>query len=243
MKLITVILVTMFFISETNAQSFAINTDGTAANSSALLDVKSTNKGVLVPRMSKAEKNAIAAPATGLLVFQHAPDSTGFYFYNGSSWSWLSVATTVNGWATTGNAGTDTAVNFIGTLDNEPIRFKQNDQWIGQWNRSTSNFFTGNNSGINNTSGIGSTAMGSFTLAANTTGSFNHAFGSGALSSNITGSQNIAIGNSTLASHKANDNNTALALWPCGRIPADSTIRRLEPAPCSPTATEIIISQ
>ena len=38
-----------------NAQSFAINTDGSTAHASALLDVKSTTKGVLVPRMSKAE--------------------------------------------------------------------------------------------------------------------------------------------------------------------------------------------
>jgi hypothetical protein len=52
-------------MSNIHAQSFAINTDGSSAHASALLDVKSTNKGLLVPRMSKAEKNAIAAPATG----------------------------------------------------------------------------------------------------------------------------------------------------------------------------------
>ena len=68
------------------AQSVSINTDGSTAHASALLDVKSTSKGVLVPRMTKAERNAIAAPATGLMVFQNAPDSVGFYYYDGTSW-------------------------------------------------------------------------------------------------------------------------------------------------------------
>ena len=126
------------------AQSVAINTDGSTAHASALLDVKSTTKGVLVPRMSKAQKNAIVTPATGLLIYQDAPDSTGFYYYSGSSWLWLAAATTSTGWLTTGNAGTDTAVNFIGTTTNMPLRFKVNNQWNGQFDPNNSNFFIGN---------------------------------------------------------------------------------------------------
>ncbi|MFN8206993.1 MAG: hypothetical protein U0T82_06220 [Bacteroidales bacterium] len=63
----------------------AINPDGSAPHSSAMLDVSSTSRGFLVPRMSQAEKNAIASPATGLLVYQ-TDGTPGFYFYNGSSW-------------------------------------------------------------------------------------------------------------------------------------------------------------
>ncbi|MBU9936106.1 MAG: hypothetical protein KTQ13_05600, partial [Ferruginibacter sp.] len=107
-----------------SAQSLAINTDGSPAHASALLDVKSTTKGILIPRMTKAQKNAIATPAAGLLICQVAPDSTGFYYYDGGTWIWLSSSST--GWSTTGNAGTDTSVNFIGTLDLMPVRFKQN---------------------------------------------------------------------------------------------------------------------
>ena len=59
---------------------------GTSSPSaSALLDVTSTNKGILIPRMTASQKNAISSPTTGLLIFQtDAP--AGFYFYNGSSW-------------------------------------------------------------------------------------------------------------------------------------------------------------
>ena len=85
MKQFFIVLLVFFIAVEgIKAQSFAINTDASTANTSALLDVKSTDKGMLIPRMSKAQKNAIAAPATGLLVFQNAPDSVGFYYYNGN---------------------------------------------------------------------------------------------------------------------------------------------------------------
>jgi hypothetical protein len=69
------------------AQSFSINTDGSAANASAILDVKSNFKGMLIPRMSRTERNAIVTPATGLMVFQNAPDSLGLYYYNGTNWT------------------------------------------------------------------------------------------------------------------------------------------------------------
>jgi len=70
-------------------QGISINTDGTDANSSAMLDVKSTTGGLLIPRMTATQKNAIATPATGLLVFQTDAIS-GFYYYSGSVWTKLS---------------------------------------------------------------------------------------------------------------------------------------------------------
>jgi hypothetical protein len=54
-------------------------------NSSALLELESTNKGFLPARMTQSERNAIASPATGLLVYQ-TDAANGFYYYSGSSW-------------------------------------------------------------------------------------------------------------------------------------------------------------
>ena len=51
-------------------QGIAINEDGSAPSPSAILDIKSTNKGMLVPRLSQDQKNGIVTPANGLLVFQ-----------------------------------------------------------------------------------------------------------------------------------------------------------------------------
>ena len=66
----------------------SINEDGSAPDVSAILDVQSTAKGVLVPRMTEAQRTAIATPANGLLVFD--TDFGSFFFYNGSEWASLS---------------------------------------------------------------------------------------------------------------------------------------------------------
>ena len=58
-------------------------------NPSAALDISSTNKGVLLPNMTSAQMNAIASPATGLLVFCSNCSPVGFRFYNGTTWSEL----------------------------------------------------------------------------------------------------------------------------------------------------------
>ena len=59
-------------------------TAGTA-DQYAMLDVTSTSKGVLIPRMTQAQRDAIATtPTTGLLIFQ-TDNTPGFYYYNGSA--------------------------------------------------------------------------------------------------------------------------------------------------------------
>lgn len=129
-----------------NAQSFAINTTGTNADNSSILDVSSTNKGLLIPRMDKTARNAIATPATGLLIYQTGPDSSGFQYYNGAQWLWLEAINN-SAWRTTGNAGTDTAVNFIGTTDNMPLFFKSNNQLTAQFIPQKNNYFIGKGAG------------------------------------------------------------------------------------------------
>jgi hypothetical protein len=52
---------------------------------SAQLDVSSTERGFLPPRMTSAQRDLIAAPATGLLIFQ-TDNTAGYYYYNGTAW-------------------------------------------------------------------------------------------------------------------------------------------------------------
>jgi hypothetical protein len=87
MKIIT-LLVTSLILSTgmTFAQGVGINADGSAPDNSAMLDVKSTDKGMLIPRMTSAQRNSINNPAAGLMVYQNdAP--AGFYFYDGTEWA------------------------------------------------------------------------------------------------------------------------------------------------------------
>lgn len=193
------------------SQSLSINTDGSTADPSALLDVKSINKGILVPRMSKADRNAIAAPATGLMVFQNAPDSVGFYYYNGSSWLWLATANNSVGWLTIGNNGTDTAIHFLGTLDDKPLMLRQNNLWMGQLNTRRHSFFIGGGAGLNNNN-VQNTGFGDSALFNNTTGIGNTAIGYRSMVGNgaITGNVNVAVGNNTLSNITTGGQNVVL---------------------------------
>lgn len=109
---LSVILITICGYNS-SSQSLAINTDGSAANSSAMLDVKSTVKGLLIPRMTTAQKTGITTPATGLQVYD--TDLNLLYFYNGASWTALGAST--NFWTLlSGHIYNNTGTNIgIGT--------------------------------------------------------------------------------------------------------------------------------
>ena len=125
-KLILATILVMGLSIHSFSQSLAINTDGSSADASAILHVKSTVKGMIIPSMSKTDKNTIPSPATGLLIFQNAPDSVGFYFYNGTSWSLIPSLSQISSsvWNLLGNTGTNPATQFIGTTDAQDMVFK-----------------------------------------------------------------------------------------------------------------------
>jgi hypothetical protein len=75
-----------------HAQGVGINATGAPADTSAILDLSSTSKGLLVPRLTSAQRAAIALPATGLVVFQ-TDGAQGLYWNAGTpaSPSWKQV--------------------------------------------------------------------------------------------------------------------------------------------------------
>lgn len=76
----------------------SINTSGAAPDASAILDVSSTTKGLLPPRMTQAQRTAIAAPATGLVVYQ-TDGTAGLYCNSGTpttpAWQQLALRAAV----------------------------------------------------------------------------------------------------------------------------------------------------
>ena len=68
-------------------QSVGINEDASAPHPSAMLDVKSTTKGMLVPRMTSAERTGILNPGEGLLVYDNGTAS--FWYYKAAGWTEL----------------------------------------------------------------------------------------------------------------------------------------------------------
>ncbi len=84
----TLALATLFFASAANAQ-VGVGVPAGDIHPSAELEVKSSTKGFLPPRMTYAERNSIATPATGLLIYQTdavANNPAGLYFYDGTAW-------------------------------------------------------------------------------------------------------------------------------------------------------------
>ncbi len=91
-------LVTLIFLTQAlQAQTNTFPSTGSAGigtitpDHSSLLELKSTTKGFLPPRMTKKQRDAIANPATGLLIYQKN-NKPGFYFYDGNQWTAVSAA-------------------------------------------------------------------------------------------------------------------------------------------------------
>ncbi|MEO6638451.1 MAG: tail fiber domain-containing protein, partial [Ginsengibacter sp.] len=192
----------------TYSQSVGIGT--TAPDNSALLELKATDKGFLPPRMTAVEKALIPSPKPGLMIYQ-TDGTKGLYVYDGSVWVTVSGSPgTSNGWSITGNSGTLPASNFIGTTDNQPLKFRVNNLPSGEINPISGNTVFGINALIKITTGSENTAIGLSSMNANTMGYDNTAIGSASLFSNIDGRYNTAIGSATLNSNQHGDFNTAL---------------------------------
>jgi hypothetical protein len=90
------------------AQGVGINATGASADTSALLDLSSTTKGLLVPRMTAQDRATLALPATGLLLYQtdnYPGAAAGFYFNYGTPVApiWMPITTPMSSqWQTSG---------------------------------------------------------------------------------------------------------------------------------------------
>jgi hypothetical protein len=93
MKKLSFFIVLILLKASTLFSQIGISTDASTPDNSAILDVKSTNKGMLVPRMTLSQRNAISNPAKGLILF--CTDNGQFYFNSGTSASpsWIILNT------------------------------------------------------------------------------------------------------------------------------------------------------
>ncbi len=80
---ITLLVLSFFFVTRAFSQ-VGIGTN--SPNASAILELSSTSKGFLPPRMSESEKNAISSPVAGLMIYQ-VNNSPGLYYYTGTAWT------------------------------------------------------------------------------------------------------------------------------------------------------------
>jgi hypothetical protein len=163
------------------------------------------------------------------------PNSTVELIYSNGAWKLIGTTepASSSAWGLSGNAGTDTSVNFIGTTDDQPLKFKVNNQPAGfldanyrntalganafaKFNSNypaSANVAIGANALSNDTSGNGNTAVGYYAMeGTKTAGGENTAVGSYTLQ-NVQGFQNSAFGSSAMGNLRTGNFNTALGAY------------------------------
>ncbi len=209
------------------AQSVGIGTN--SPDSSALLDISSTEKGLLIPRMSSADRQNIVDPAKGLMVYDTS--NQAFYYFMGNGWLELLAGHVDH----IEDADGDTKIQVEESPDEDIIHFDMggteffrmdsgrievlntgNCVFIGGHAGEKDTMYYTNNVGIGssalseNTNGFDNIAIGSSPLGNNTTGWGNIALGMNSLQQNATGSENIAIGQNAMKFNETADNNLAV---------------------------------
>ncbi len=164
------------------AQSIGIGTF--TPHPSAILDISSTKQGILIPRMTETQKNAIPSPPAGLLLY----NTTGFnrFQYNGGTpasplFMDVEVESAANNSIHLWNlAGITQSPAQIGSTGNTSLSIRSNSETLGY-------LAAGNHT----------VAMGR-NAAQSSTGMANVALGRGALTFNVNGSGMVAIGANAL---------------------------------------------
>ncbi|MCY7410754.1 MAG: T9SS type A sorting domain-containing protein [Chitinophagales bacterium] len=89
-QFVVALMLVAFYSSAQNTfpSTGSVGIGTTAPSASSILEIKSTTQGVLIPRMTKTQRDAIVAPVSGLLIYQ-TNNSSGFYYYDGA---WSAIA-------------------------------------------------------------------------------------------------------------------------------------------------------
>ncbi|TAD86438.1 MAG: hypothetical protein EAY75_08335 [Bacteroidetes bacterium] len=196
--------------AHTSHSQIAITTDGSAAHPSAILHLKSTDKGFLLPRMTTAQRTSIPTPANGLMVYD-TNQNASYVFRLGNGWVKLGMEGSNTGWLLTGNSGIDPSSNFLGTNDDAPIVFRVNNIHAGAL--TANSVHLGQNSGLfkdyNVTDGF-NVAVGQNTMV-NGQGLRNVAIGANALNKSTPSvADNIAVGADVLSNAVFGANNIGI---------------------------------
>ena len=163
-------------------------------DSSAALDIQSNDKGLLIPRMTMAERDSIASPAFGLMVVDINDNS--LYFFNGSDW---------------------VALNSIDGLLDGKTTANENSLYLGSlsgFNSDSSamyNIALGNQSLKANRNGDYNVALGYHALHSGDSTLNNVAIGAYALTGNVNSRGNVAIGRSSMFHNSSGSENVSIA--------------------------------
>jgi hypothetical protein len=182
----------LLFAGTAFAQTENVGIGTAQPDKSAILDLSSSNKGFLLPRMSENQRLNILKPAQGLQVYQ-TDGTAGLYVYNGKDWenASKSVSAATDPWLRGGNAAV--VGEFIGTTNSVPLEFKSYNLRVGYIDPT-----------------IGNVSLGLGALSPTTTGTSNLAIGTGGQGFSTSGTANVSVGTNALRNVTSGGSNIAL---------------------------------
>lgn len=217
MKQLFFVLITILLVHNNTFAQVSISTDNSLPEASAMLHVKSKNKGILIPRMTTNQRNNITNPANGLLVFDNITNT--FWFYQTNQWLELAPEK-ANQLIDNDN---DTKVQVEASSDEDMVRFElegsermtlnRNEAGITMLefpNGGGANLFIGSFAGDSTASGTLNTFVGNASGQFNKSGSYNTFFGRRSGYSNISGHSNTIMGNAAGHNNKSGNYNVYL---------------------------------
>jgi hypothetical protein len=134
------VLSTLTFFAQAQLK---VGDNPTSIQKSSILELESSRQGLLLPRLSDTVAINALTPPDGMIIYLSADNSLRLR----SNGSWKRIASLADAsanWALKGNSGTDSATNFVGTLDGKPLTFVTN---------NTARMIVGSNGNV----GIGTT--------------------------------------------------------------------------------------
>jgi hypothetical protein len=210
----------------------------------AQLDVRSSNQatpantdGILIPKVDAFPVTNPTTAQNGMMVFLTTAVGLklpGFYYWDSTTSTWIGLASSTSGWALTGNSGTASGTNFIGTTDAQALDIRTNNilrtRFTTKGQIETLNtgnsVFVGEGAGANDDlSDNRNTLIGLNAGQTNTTATFNTGIGYQALQNstsngatavgynalqNYTGIRGTAVGFEALKATTTGSSNTAV---------------------------------
>lgn len=158
LKAFCLLIAVVSFSISAQAQ-MGVSNSGNNPDPSAMLDVESNSKGMLIPRMSSGDRTSILSPALGLMVFDTT--TTSFWFYGGAGWQELSAdadadATNEIQDLSSSVSGTNRTINISGGTGTT-ISVADNDNDASNEIQDLSSSIAGTNRTINISGGVGTT--------------------------------------------------------------------------------------